>query len=162
LEGPPPPAQTDRERAVQLAYQAIGRREHTVAELRGRLERRRVGPAEIDEAVSELEDAGFLDDARYARQFVEDRRTLDRWGSERIERDLRRRGVERELVERALAGVERQSELESALALLDERFRSAPEDDRARDRAWKLLVRRGYEPELAYEAVREHARRTAD
>ena len=125
-----------------------------MAELRSRLERRRVGPAEIDEAVAELREAGVLDDARYARRFVEDRRTLHRWGSERIERDLRKRGVARELVEDALAGVERQSEVESALELLAQRFPSPPDDDRGRDRAWKLLVRRGYEPELAYEAVR--------
>jgi SOS response regulatory protein OraA/RecX len=34
-------------------------------------------------------------------------------------------------------------------------------DDRARDKAWRLLVRRGYEAELAYEAVRLHERRLA-
>ena len=33
-----------------------------------------------------------------------------------------------------------------------------PCDDRERDRAWRMLVRKGYEPELAYEAVRQHAR----
>ena len=32
---------------------------------------------------------GYLDDARYAQRFAEDRRTLDAWGAERIERRLR-------------------------------------------------------------------------
>ena len=31
-----------------------------------------------------------------------------------------------------------------------------PSDDRARDRAWRMLVRKGYAPELAYDAVRAH------
>ena len=31
-----------------------------------------------------------------------------------------------------------------------------PRDDRERERAWQLLVRRGYETEIAYEAVRRH------
>ena len=33
-----------------------------------------------------------------------------------------------------------------------------PGDDRERDRAWRLLVRRGYETEVAYEAVRRYER----
>jgi regulatory protein len=140
---------------------ALGRRERTVAEMRRCLESKKVEPDAIELALAELLEAGFLDDARYARRFAEDKRTLDRWGSERISRDLRRRGVDPELVEQALAGRERASELDSALVLLEERFPTVLVDDRGRDKAWRLLVRRGYEPELAYEAVRAHGRRAA-
>ena len=151
----------ERERALRIAHAALGRKERTVAELRALLERRRVEPATLEAAVAELEAAGLLDDARYARRFAEDRRTLERWGSGRIARDLQRRGVSAELVEAALAGQEREDELATALALLSERFPRALGDDRGRDRAWRLLVRRGYEPELAYDAVRAHARGAA-
>ena len=57
-----------------------------------------------------------------------------------------------------VAGSGRQDELDTARVLLERRLPQAPRDDRERDRAWRLLVRRGYEPELAYEAVREHER----
>jgi regulatory protein len=154
-----PPVQPERERAIDLAYRAVGARDRTVAELRTVLERKRVEPAAIEEAVAELVDAGFLDDARYARRFAEDKRTLERWGSERIARDLRRRGVGPEFVEEAVATQDRGAELETAMLLLEARFPDPPRDDRARDRAWSLLVRRGYEPDLAYEAVRAHGRR---
>ncbi|HEY1360162.1 MAG TPA: RecX family transcriptional regulator [Thermoleophilaceae bacterium] len=157
-----PPVQPERERAIELAYRAVGARDRTVAELRTCLERKRVEPAAIDEAVAELIDAGFLDDARYARRFAEDKRSLDRWGSERIARDLRRRGVGPEQVAEAVAAQDRQAELQTALLLLGARFPEPPTDDRGRDRAWSLLVRRGYEPELAYEAVRRHGRRGED
>lgn len=145
-------------RALDLAYKALGRREHTVAELRSVLERKRVEPAAIEAALAELCEAGLLDDARYARRFAEDKRALARWGAERIARDLSRRGVEPDLVEAALQEQDREGELGAAVALLAERLPEAPADDRERDRAWRLLVRRGYEPELAYEAVRVHAR----
>ena len=79
---------TESERAIDLAYKAVARRDLTVAELRTRLERKRVPPEAIDDAVAELEATGFLDDARYARQFTEDKRELDQWGTERIARDL--------------------------------------------------------------------------
>jgi regulatory protein len=150
-------AALERERAIQLGYRAVGRRERTVAELRTLLERKRVEPEAIEDAVAELTEAGFLDDSRYAQRFAEDKRELDRWGSERIARELHRRGIAPDLVESAVADRSREAELETALLLLEQRVPSL-RNDRERDRAWGLLVRRGYETELAYEAVRRHAR----
>jgi len=145
----------ETERAIQLAYRAVGYRERTVAELRTFLERKRVEPVAIDEAVEELVGAGFLDDARYARRFADDKRELERWGSERIARDLRRRGIAQELIERVVGDHSREAELGTALLLLEHRM-PPPADDRTRDRAWRLLIRRGYDAEIAYEAVRRH------
>jgi regulatory protein len=146
----------ERERAIQLAHRAVGRRERTVAELRTCLERKRVEPGAIDDAVAELTEAGLLDDARYAQAFADDKRYLDRWGSERIARELQRRGIAPDLIESVLSDRSRDAELESALVLLAQRAPTVS-DDRDRDRAWRLLIRRGYEIELAYEAVRRHA-----
>ena len=152
------PAQGENDRAVELAYRALGRRERTVAELRRYLEGKRVGPELIDAAVERLRAEGWLDDERYARRFAEDKRSLERWGGERIARDLRKRGVEPELIEAALADRGREEELHAAVEVLRSKLGKAPEDDRSRDRAWRLLIRRGYEPELAYEAVRAAAK----
>jgi len=149
------------QRAIDLAWKAVGARERTVYELRTYLENKKVEPAAIDRAVTELSEAGFLDDADYARRFAEDRRAVQSWGRERIERDLLRRGVESGLVERALAQGEEHDELEAALGVLGARLPSPPEGDRERNRAWQMLVRRGYSSELAYEAVRRHGREAA-
>jgi regulatory protein len=138
---------------------ALSSRDRTVAELRSWLERKRVEPAAIEAAVAELAAAGLLDDARYAHAFAHDKRELARWGSERIARELRRRGIAPDLVEAVLDSSDRSSELDTAVSLLRERF-GPPRDDRERNRAFSLLVRRGYEPELAYEAVRALARGT--
>jgi regulatory protein len=147
----------DRHRALQLAHRAIGQRDRTVAELRTYLERKRVEPESIAAAVTELLESGLLDDARYARRFAEDKRELESWGAERIARDLQRRGVGPELIEAAVADRSREAELDTALLLLQRRM-PPPADDRERNRAWQLLIRRGYEAELAYEAVRRHER----
>lgn len=149
---------TESERAIDLAYKAVARRDLTVAELRARLEGKHVPPEAIDDAVAELEDTGFLDDARYAAQFAEDKRELEQWGTERIARDLDRRGIARDLIEAAVSSHSRDSELRTALLLLERRHPTAPRDDRERDRAWQMLVRRGYAPEIAYDAIRAHER----
>lgn len=114
-------------------------------------------PELIEEVVDELERSGVLDDARYAERFTEDRRCLTGWGPERIEQDLARRGVPAELIETAVSRRTREDELVAACSLLADRF-ARLEDDRARNRAWQLLIRRGFDAELAYEAVRAHMR----
>src|SRR4051812_31705996 len=88
--------------ALDLAYRHLGRRDRTVLEVRRHLEAKRVEPGTIDEAVAELAEQGYLDDARYAQRFVEDRRRLDDWGAERIERKLLSVGVDAGLVRAAL------------------------------------------------------------
>jgi regulatory protein len=148
----------ERRAALELAYRVVATRERTVQELRDSLARRGYGSDVIASVQEELVADGLLNDARYARLVAEDRRRLDHWGSERIAADLARRGVERELIDSVLAGVGRDDEIDAALDLLGRRFPGALEGDRDRDRAWRLLVRRGYEAELAYAAVRAHER----
>ena len=148
------------ERAVELAYRSISRRDRTVAEVRGFLERKQVEPEPLEQAIDELSDAGWLDDERFAQRFAEDKRTIERWGGERIERELRRRGVPDAAIEAAAGEQDRDGELIAALEILAAKAGSL-EDDRERDRAWRLLVRKGYEPELAYEAVRQFERQAA-
>jgi regulatory protein len=153
---------TEAERAIDLAYKAVARRDLTVAELRARLEHKHVSPEAIDEAVAELEGTGSLDDARYARRFAEDKRELEQWGTDRIATDLRRRGIAPHLIDAVVSTRDRDSELRTALLLLKRRYRQAPHDDGDRDRAWQMLVRRGYSPELAYDAIRSWERAERD
>jgi regulatory protein len=141
-------------RALDLAFRYLGRRDRSVAEVRRHLEAKRCEPAAIDAAIGELVAQGYLDDARYAQRFAEDRRTLDGWGSERIAARLATAGVDREDAEAAVAARDREQELETAIAILRRRFPEPPSTDRERDRALGLLVRRGFELELAYDAVR--------
>lgn len=142
------------QRALDLAYRQLGRRDRTVAEVRRHLAAKAVEPQTIDEAVAELTHQGYLDDARYARRYAEDRRALDDWGPERIERKLMAAGVEPEFVAAALSDRDGEDELDAAVALLRRRCREIPATDRERERALGLLVRKGYDLELAYDAVR--------
>jgi regulatory protein len=142
------------QRALDLAYRYLGRRDRTVAEMRHYLEGKRVDPAAITTTVAELFAQGYLDDARYARRFAEERRELDHWGAERIERRLLAAEVDPELVAAALAQQASGDELAAAVALLRRRFPTPPANDRERNRALGVLVRKGYESDLAHEAVR--------
>lgn len=157
------------QKALDLAYAYINSRDRTVSEVQQRLQRRGVSDELTERALQTLADQGFLDDARFAQLFVADKRTLEQWGSERIRRGLLSRGIDRHLAEEALAvepapeaeaeGVGGSlSELDRALALLRRRFPHPPEDRRDRNRALGMLMRKGYESELALDALAAYAR----
>ncbi|HEX3802635.1 MAG TPA: RecX family transcriptional regulator [Solirubrobacteraceae bacterium] len=159
----PPPAG----KGLELAYRYLNKRERTVAEVRARLEKAEIPEGEIDAVVAELVELGYVNDARYARVFTEDKRALEAWGNERIARALRGRGIDGDLIEAALTSPgeddaeagEPTGEFGRAVALLVQRFPVGPAAPRDRERAFGVLVRKGYESETAADAVREWARR---
>jgi regulatory protein len=142
--------------ARDLAWSALNRREHTVAELRRVLERKRVDPVEVAAVIGELREGGWLDDASYAKRFAEDRRHLDGWGSERIERRLRSLGIDADVIDATVQERSAADEHDAALDLLRRRFPEPPADARERNRALGVLVRKGFELELAFDALRRH------
>jgi regulatory protein len=153
------------QKALDLSYAYINRRERTVAEVRSQLERKGVSEAHADAAVETLIEQHLLDDARFAQLFVSDKRELERWGRERIRRGLSARGIDRELAERALTATSdaidddgHAGELARALELLRRRFPEPPRERRDRDRALGMLLRKGYEHELAIDALNARAR----
>jgi regulatory protein len=161
-----PPESTEDERlqrGLELGFAYLNRRERTVDELRRQLERKGLGAETAEACVRELQAQGYVDDARYALMFVHDKRELEGWGSERIRRGLAERGIDRDLVESALSRYEAEwsmgeTELDRALALLRRRFPTPPRERRERDRALGALIRKGFDSELAVDALSAYAR----
>lgn len=145
-----------RQQAFDVAWRQLGHRDRTEAEIVRAFLKARVEPELAAEVLDELREGGYVDDARFAQRFTEDRRRLDAWGNERIERRLRELGVDREHVQAAL-GDGGHDELDAAVALLERRFSAPPATPRDRDRALGVLVRKGYDLELAHDAVRRFA-----
>ena len=149
--------------AFDIAWRFLAHRDRTEAEVRRNFTRKRMDPAFVEEVVAALLEGSYLDDAAFARRFAEDRRNLDPLGrrahraaaegaGRRPGRDPRRPG-ERWRRGRS-AG---HDELEAACELLARRFPHPPETPRDLERALGFLVRKGYELELAHDALRRHA-----
>ena len=150
----------DRPDPYALAFRYLSRRERTVSEMRRHLLDRGVGGSDTEEVIEELGAQGYLDDHRYVRVFAEDKRELEQWGSERIRQTLMARGVDRDTLDEALGAGEGEhaGELARAVALLRRRFPGPPRDRRERERALGMLLRKGYDPELALDALAGYAR----
>lgn len=148
-----------RAEAFERALGALSQRERTEGELAAWLADRGYPEVEIADAIERLVSAGALDDVAFARRFAEDKRDLSGWGPDRIRDGLARRGLDRELVEHAVGEDGHSSQLERAVELLERRGRPAV-DEPSRAGALSFLARRGYEAELAYDAVRRFERAT--
>lgn len=141
----------------EVAWRALNQRDRTSTELRRVLAAKRVEPAVIDQVVAELIEQGYVDDARFATQFAQDKRDLAGWGSDRIRAKLTGLGLDRDLIEAAIGERDAESEREAAMELLRRRFPEPPRNPRERDRMLGVLLRKGYGSDLAYEAVRRFA-----
>jgi regulatory protein len=139
--------------AFEAALGALDRKERTAHELALWLKGRGFGMEEIEAALRRLFETEVLDDERFARRYAEDKRELAGWGPERIREALLERGVPIDTVEEVVAVDSHGNQLDRAREILIRRARPL-EDNADRQRALEYLARRGYDYEIAYEAVR--------
>lgn len=139
-----------------MAVDLLSRHAWTRAELTARL-RRRGAPDEVAvEVVEGLIARGYVDDAAYARSWVETRSARG-YGPARLRAELRARGVPSPLIAAAFAATEPAGDLDRARAAALRRLpalrRAAPE--RAAARLRDFLLRRGYAASVVTRIVRE-------
>ena len=147
-----PDGRDEGRRARERALRALRRRPLSRAELRARLERAGHGEAVVAATIDDLASRGYLDEAAVA-DVVERDAERRRLGSLRVAQRLRRRGLPEDLVEASETRL-RQGDLERARALLARRFGEGASGDRAvRARAFRLLLARGFPPDVARVAL---------
>jgi regulatory protein len=142
--------------AYDKALKLISRRDHFRVELMEKLRRKGFEDDDIQAAIERLDELRLLDDEALAERFVEFRSVDRGWGPRRLTLELRRRGVdgalaegmariEGELHERALATAVRRVEVRAK-----EGWWRLPE---RRARLIKSLIARGFEPDVAFQAI---------
>ncbi len=147
-----PDARAAAQKAYAYLVRSTAQHPRTESEARDRLARREVTAGVIEETVAHARAQGVLDDAAFARAWVEDRGRGRGWGVARLRRELLRRGVAQPLVEDALALLAERDDFTVASQLARRRFRQLPaslEPEAAARRLHSYLVRRGHPPGLA-------------
>lgn len=143
------------ERALRL----LAVRPRSRRELEVRLRRAGFEPAEVDEELIRLEVVGLVDDEAFARELAQHHVASRRSGRRAVVGALAAKGVSRQVIEEAVAGME-EDEDERALELATQRAPrlSGLPPDKAFGRLSSLLMRRGYDPQTAREAARRALR----
>lgn len=127
------------------------------SELATKLAKKHV-PAEIaDRLLDRFEEVGLVDDAAFAREWVQSRQSSRGLALRALAVELRRKGVDQAVIEEAVAEVDPDDEVEQARELVRRRLSSLQRYDevtRVR-RLTGMLARKGYPPGVAFRVVRE-------
>lgn len=144
-----------RDKAMRLlAMRARSRREiETALRALGIAEPVRTG------VMTELEEAGLVDDDRFAREFVSVRKDTRRVGPHRLRADMSKLGLHRAVVDRALAGYGTDEQEALARGLVQRTLRGGVVDEKAVRRVVALLKRKGYDYSVVNRVAYELARK---
>jgi regulatory protein len=126
-------------------------------ELAAKLAKRGV-PDELGaQLLDRFTEVGLIDDAAYARQWVESRHRSRGLAPRALAQELRRKGVDDDDAKAALEQIDEDDQRAAARALVDKKLRSMRGLDHqvATRRLAGLLARKGYAAGLAFSVVRE-------
>lgn len=134
------------------ALRLLAQREHSRSELTAKLARHVQEGDDLPALLDALQARGFIDEARVAASVVYRRAPL--LGSQRVLQELRRKGLDEDLV-RAAASQLQDSELERALAVWRQRFGHAPPASTPQERArqMRFLATRGFAADVVRRVI---------
>ena len=161
---PPPdpavePVEPDDPESVArvICLRALTARARTRSELESLLRRRGIPDDAVKVVLDRFVEVGLVNDQALADEFAQTAHAVRGLSSKAVATKLRQRGVEQDVVDAAVAGIDPDSEREAAFALAQRKVRTLGglEPQAQARRLVSLLARRGYSPGLAYAVARE-------
>ena len=146
--------------ARQYAFLLLKFRPRSSKEISQRLKRKDFDPKTIKEVASYLEEKGFLNDREFTRAWIESR-TKRGFGFKRIRRELGLKGIDKQIIDSQIQEIRKTYSEQDTLARLAEarwhRLKGL-KPQKAKQRLFGYLNRRGFSPELIIEAVKNLAK----
>ncbi len=149
--------------AFQEALNLLTGRDYSEAELRSRLSRHGYESKAIDDAIARCKEYGYLDTARFAANRARGLFSRGQAVGGRVKEDLRRRGVDAEIIETVMQEMTEEFPAPELLGQILERrfagfdFRQA--DMRSKNRVIGYFLRRGFSRDVVLQALYEQSRR---
>jgi regulatory protein len=162
---PPPPEDPvllgpdadDEEVARKILLDQLTGQARSRAELATKLAKRQVPEEVAQRLLDRFEEVGLIDDAAFARLWVESRQPGKGLGRRALAQELRRKGIDDEVARAALAEVEPEDEEAAARDLVRRKLRTLRNVDRvtATRRLTGMLARKGHSGDVVWRVVRE-------
>lgn len=152
-------------KAKNKAMQLIARRPRSQTEIRRSLRSKEFDEAVIDQVIAHLSDLKLIDDEGFGRYWVEQRETFKPRGHLALRQELQQKGLSREEIDSALAGVDEREMAYQAAVRQATRLTQAPAAE-FRLKLAHFLQRRGFHYTIIAETIErvleEMTGRTAD
>ena len=145
-------------KAKAYAFLLLKYRPRSIAEFREKLNKRGFSEDVITELVTDFKKRGLLDDAKFAKMWIEDRMNLKPMGKFKLRQELKEKGVSEFDIDDTFENAKNEiDEYESARKLASGRLRQLSGLDKvtAKRRLAGFLERRGFSYDAVMKAVRE-------
>ncbi len=146
------------ERSYGVALNFLSFRPRSRREVADYFRRKKIEPDVAEAVVARLERAGLLDDQEFARFWVDNRQTFRPRGTRALRMELRQKGLERGVIDEALAQVGDEEDTAYATGLTRVRTYGAFDEREFSRKMIGFLQRRGF----PYEAAAAAAKRLWD
>ncbi|GGE24839.1 regulatory protein RecX [Marinithermofilum abyssi] len=145
----------------QAALRYIGHRPRTTEEVRRYLLGKGYEGEPVAEILQEMQRLNYLDDRRFAREWVESRSTSKGYGPRLLRQELEQKGVSGQYIEEALDELDQEEERRLAEQAAEKRYR------RLSNQPWPVverrlghfLLRRGFPQPLVMDILRRYRSR---
>lgn len=128
-------------RAYNYAVSLLSRRDHSKKELLTKLRTKGYGEG-AEQALSKLENSGYIDDRRFALLYVRELINFKNFGKKRIEQELYKKGLDREIIREALESAEFPQE--RLADIIRRKYMRYLNDEKGIRRTINSLIRLGY------------------
>ena len=146
-----------REEAYETAHEQALRylepRPRSSAELKQQLRKKKVADEIIEQVIARLTEAGLLDDAAFAKYWVENRETFRPRAGRALRFEMKRKGLSDETIKQAIGTLDESESAYNAAAARATRWREL-EQREFMDKLGAFLVRRGFSYGVAKEAAK--------
>lgn len=135
-------------------------RARSVRELSQRLRSKGHEPQAVAAEMERLIELGFLHDGNFARERARAMLRSKGWGPRKLRADLARRGVAADLIDLAIAAAYEEFDPDAilrreALKRFGERILAEDVDPKLKNKAYRFLLGRGFEPEAIRDLLGE-------
>ena len=143
--------------ARKILLDQLTGRARTRSELAAKLASRNVPGDVAGRLLDRVEEVGLVDDAAFAREWVEQRQSGRGLARRALAQELRRKGIDDEVAREVLDEVDDDDEVEAARMLVRGKLRSVRslDRDKAVRRLVGMLARKGHSSAVAFRVVRE-------
>ncbi|MDR3609893.1 MAG: regulatory protein RecX [Ignavibacteriaceae bacterium] len=143
----------------QKAFTLLGKRLHSVYELRTKLRQKKYDLDLINQTIDDLIKGDYLNDTRFAELYSDEKLRLKLWGKTKLKSELIKKGISSQIItaflEEKFPGSS--EEMDNALSLVTKKYNSLKnrnmEHQKLVQRLYAFLISKGYSYDIAKQTV---------
>lgn len=138
--------------ANYCAYQ-----ERSVLEVKQKLKTLGANQLQVSQIVDELIDEGFIDEVRFAHVYAKGKFRQNKWGKLKIAYALQQKGINKNLIEEAIDGIDEKIYLDTVRTLVEKKNSEIKDDDPwvRKNKIAQSVTLKGFEAELVLAVIND-------